>query len=67
MRMSCRVPELTPEELAAMLAKLDTVCQQAQELSIEIKKKMADTKRRDYQSQDTRRSERRDSVVKKKR
>jgi hypothetical protein len=48
----CRVPELTPEELAAMLEKLDTVCRQAQELSAEIRKRMADTKRADHQSSD---------------
>jgi hypothetical protein len=52
MLVSSRVPELTPEELAAMLEKLDGVCRQAQELSADIRKKMADTKRGDYQSDD---------------
>jgi hypothetical protein len=45
--------------LAAMLEKLDLVCRQAQELSTEIRNKMADTKRGDHPSADSGRAERR--------
>jgi hypothetical protein len=41
------VPELSPEELAEILAKLDAVVQQAQELQAQIKARMADENRRD--------------------
>ncbi len=64
--VSSRVPELTPEELAAMLRKLDGVCRQAQELSAEIRKKMADAKRGDYQTDDVVRSDHR-ALARKKR
>ena len=47
------MPELTPEELAVMLEKLDTVCRQAQELSTEIKQKMAQSRRSAFQSADS--------------
>jgi hypothetical protein len=59
------VPELTPEELAAMLEKLDAVCQQAQELSAEIRKKMIERKRGDYQTADVGRADRRRTTQKK--
>ena len=39
--------DLTPEELASMLAKLDEVMRQAEELSAQIKTRMDDEKRRD--------------------
>jgi hypothetical protein len=42
------VPELTPEELAEMFAKLNSVVQQAQELQAQIKARMANESRRDY-------------------
>ena len=40
--------ELSPDELAQLLQKLDNVCRQAQELSAQIRLKMAETKRREY-------------------
>jgi hypothetical protein len=42
------MPELTPEELAALLARLDDVVQQAQQMSAEIKSKMAGERRQDH-------------------
>jgi hypothetical protein len=42
------VAELSPEELAQLLQKLDNVCRQAQELSAQIRLKMAESKRREY-------------------
>ena len=39
--------DLTPEELASMLAKLDEVMRQAEELSAQIKARMDEEKRRD--------------------
>jgi hypothetical protein len=53
------VPELTPAALAVLLKKLDDVCRQAQELAAEIKNKMAETKRADFQSTDSARADRR--------
>jgi len=41
------VPELSPEALAEILAKLDAVVQQAQELQAQIKARMAEENRRD--------------------
>jgi hypothetical protein len=46
------VPELTPEELAAMLAKLNEVIHQAQELSAQIEAKMAGLGARDRPASD---------------
>ncbi len=48
-----------------MLEKLDTVCRQAQELSAEIKHKMAQTRRDDFQPADSARADRRTSGRKK--
>jgi hypothetical protein len=42
-----------------MLEKLDTVCRQAQELSAEIKQKMAQTRRDEFQSADSASADRR--------
>ena len=42
------VAELTPDELADILARLEAVCAQAQELQQQIKRAMADAARRDY-------------------
>lgn len=42
------MPELTPDELAEMLAKLNAVVQQAQELQAQIKARMANESRRDH-------------------
>jgi hypothetical protein len=41
------VPELTPQELAAMLQKVDDVIRTARELEAQIKRRMADNARRD--------------------
>jgi hypothetical protein len=46
------VPELTPEELAAMLAKLDEVVRQAQELERQIKARMSNEAQRDHTAAD---------------
>lgn len=53
------MPELTPQELAKLLEKLDDVCRQAQELAQQIKQTMAARKRGDYQSVDADRAGRR--------
>jgi hypothetical protein len=57
------VPELTPDELARMLAKIDEVVKQGQELSAQIKARMDDERRRDQIASDwsdrRRRAERR--------
>ena len=42
------VRELTPDELKAILQKLDDVCRQAQELQKQLREKMIDRARRDY-------------------
>jgi hypothetical protein len=42
------VPDLTPQELQAILEKLDAVCEQARELQQQIRLKMAEAARRDY-------------------
>ena len=42
------MPELSPEELEAILHKLDDVCRQAQELQKQLREKMLDRARRDY-------------------
>jgi hypothetical protein len=42
------MPELTPEELAALLARLDDVVHQAQQVSAEIKSKMDGERRQDH-------------------
>jgi hypothetical protein len=42
------LPELTPDELQAILDKLDAVCEQARELQQQIKITMAEAARRDY-------------------
>ena len=39
---------LTPQELKAILDKLDAVCEQARELQKHVKQAMADAARRDY-------------------
>ena len=41
------MPELTPEELASMLATLDALVKQAQELQAQIKSRMVNDTRRD--------------------
>jgi hypothetical protein len=41
------MPGLPPEELQAVLDKLDALCQQAQELQRQIRKQMVDRARRD--------------------
>jgi hypothetical protein len=46
------VAELTPDELATMLARLDAVMHQTQELAAEIKVKMDDQQRRDHTASD---------------
>jgi len=46
------VPDLTSKELASMLAKLDDVMRQAQELSALIKSRMTDAARRDQVASD---------------
>ena len=53
------MPELTPEELQALLEKLDAVCAQAQELSAEIRKRMIQRLRDDQPSADALRADRR--------
>ena len=45
--------DLSPDELARLLEKLDNVCRQAQDLSAQIRLKMAETKRRDYRVPET--------------
>ena len=47
-----QMPELTPEELATLLARLDDVMQQAQQMSAEIKSKMAGERRQDHIASD---------------
>jgi hypothetical protein len=42
------VPELSPDELEAIVQKLDEVCRQAQELQERLREKMLDRARRDY-------------------
>ena len=45
----CRfMPGLPPEELQAVLDKLDEVCRQAQELQRQIRKQMVEYARRDH-------------------
>jgi hypothetical protein len=44
------VPDLTAQELKAILDRLDSVCAQAKELQQQIKVKMAEAARRDYPS-----------------
>ena len=39
----------TPEELEALIAKLDAVCRQAQELQKILRKQMVERARRDHQ------------------
>jgi hypothetical protein len=46
------VPELTPEELASILAKLDDLMQQARELQAQIKSRMANEAKRDRPATD---------------
>ena len=46
------MPELTSEELAAMLTRLDDVMQQARQVSAEIKSKMAGEQRQDHIASD---------------
>jgi hypothetical protein len=41
------VPELSPDELHAIVQKLDEVCRQAQELQKQLREKMLDRARRD--------------------
>jgi len=41
------VPELTPQELAVMLAKVDDVIRTARELEAQIKRRMMESARRD--------------------
>jgi hypothetical protein len=51
--------DLNPEALAELLEKLDAVCQQARELSVIIRHRMAQSARDDYPSADAHRIERR--------
>ena len=44
--------ELTPDELAVMLAKLDAVMHQAQDLAAQIRTKMEEQSRRDHTASD---------------
>jgi len=53
---------VTPQELEALLAKLEDVCRQARELQQQIRLKMADAARRDYPHPE--RTERRKTVRK---
>jgi len=46
------VPDLTPDQLAALLAKLDAVMRQAQELSAQIKSRLADERWRNRTASD---------------
>jgi hypothetical protein len=41
--------ELTPKELHELLAKLNNICEQAQELQRVVRDKMTDSRRRDQQ------------------
>jgi hypothetical protein len=41
------VPGLSPEELQAVIDKLDEVCRQAQELQEQLRKQMVERARRD--------------------
>ena len=45
--------ELSPDELKAILDKLDTVCQHARELQRQVRQKMAEAARRDYPADPT--------------
>ena len=46
------MPNLTREQLAAIIAKLDEVCRQSQELQKQLRAKMADRARMDRLSDD---------------
>jgi hypothetical protein len=46
------VPELTPKELAAMLEKVDEVIRTARDLEAQIKRRMAESARRDQPADD---------------
>jgi len=46
------VPELTSQQLTELLAKLDEMVRQAQELSTAIKKRMGDERQRDHVASD---------------
>jgi hypothetical protein len=47
--MRAALPELTPDEIKALIAKLDDVCRQAQELQKTLKRKMVERARHDQQ------------------
>jgi hypothetical protein len=46
------VPDLTPDQLATLLAKLDAVVRQAQELSVQIKARLAEERWRNRTASD---------------
>ena len=51
--------DLTPEQAASLLEKLDEVCRQARELSDAIRKQMVQSARENYTADDAVRRERR--------